>query len=537
MHGRLLATLAVAALGGAGTMVVELAAVRLLAPWFGTSQVVWTNVIAVVLLGLAVGYVLGGRLCALPRPLARLSWTLAAAAAVTALLPALAPYAARAFLPAGLALHEAAPVTTWGSLAVSLLLFLAPALLLGTVAPLCVQAVHVGQATSAGRAGGLVLGASTLGSLAGVFATSHVLIPGLGLAGTYWTAALALGLGALLAAASARSRVVAPAALLAVGAGLGSLVGRGAPALGEGVVELARAESAYQSIRVVEDRSWEPPLRFLRVNEGFDSYQSAWAPERGLLPTGFYYNAFALPAWWSRATGTWRSCVLGLGAGTVWRVLDGASPAGLAWGHVGVELDPEVVRLGRRFLDLEESEDRRIVAGVDARLALRALEPPFELVVLDCYANQVEIPPHLASLEFLREVRASLAPEGWLAANVGGFGLDDPVVLAVADTAALAFESDVLLLRVPGSRNVALFARHGGELPLDAAGLPLAVPSEAFEAWQAPLRLPGSTRVVSPGEGRAAGRPVLRDGHAPLVALQRRSIEEGRRRLAAGLDP
>ena len=54
--------LLVAAIGGAGTMIVELAAVRLLGPWFGTSLVVWTNVIAVVLLALALGYLLGGRL-------------------------------------------------------------------------------------------------------------------------------------------------------------------------------------------------------------------------------------------------------------------------------------------------------------------------------------------------------------------------------------------------------------------------------------------------------------------------------------------
>ena len=58
-RGSAAALLAISALAGAATMVVELAAVRLLAPWFGTSMVVWTNVIAVVLLA-ARSRVVGG---------------------------------------------------------------------------------------------------------------------------------------------------------------------------------------------------------------------------------------------------------------------------------------------------------------------------------------------------------------------------------------------------------------------------------------------------------------------------------------------
>ena len=77
------------------------------------------------------------------------------------------------------------------------------------------------------------------------------------------------------------------------------------------------------------------------MNEGFDSYQSVWQPEPGLLGMGYYYNDFALPAWWSGASGPWRVVVLGLGAGTAFRVLRGASPPGVELELVGVELDPE----------------------------------------------------------------------------------------------------------------------------------------------------------------------------------------------------
>ena len=107
--------------GGAGTMTVELAAVRLLAPWYGTSLSVWTNVIAVVLLALALGYALGGRLSAGRAPLTRMAQALALAALWTVALPFLASHVGPLFVPEGLALDAAADVVLWGSLAASLL--------------------------------------------------------------------------------------------------------------------------------------------------------------------------------------------------------------------------------------------------------------------------------------------------------------------------------------------------------------------------------------------------------------------------------
>ena len=529
MRARLCAILGVSAVAGAGTMVVELAAVRLLAPWFGASLVVWTNVIAVVLLALAVGYVFGGRLSEHPEPLRRLGWVLVFAAGLTFLLPSLAPRVTVLFLPDGLALHEAAGVLAWSSLAASCLLFLPPAMCLGMVAPLAVEAVQREGGGGAGRAGGLVLAMSTLGSLTGVFSTSLLLLPGLGLEGTHRVAAACLVAAAAMAFFLGAKRSLPPAVLiLFVFAGGRWILGEAPERSGTARV-LARAESPYQSVRVVEDTSFERTLRFLQVNEGFDSYQSVWQADPGLLPEGFYYNAFALPAWWSEAEGTWRLLVLGLGAGTVFRVLEGASPAALSWERIGIEIDPVVVRLAREHMGLvADAPGTTVLGDLDARAALRLFEEPLDYVVLDCYANQVEIPPHLATVEFFAMVRAKLVPGGWLAINVGGFGFDDPIVHAVAQTCAEAFASEVLLLRVPAARNFVLFARRDAPLPLDAAG-ELRLPPGPLGKRVAPLALPGGWSVVSP---RSAEAP-LTDDHAPTEWLQARSIEEARERLAA----
>ncbi len=518
--------LTLATVAGAGTMTVELAAVRLLAPWFGTSLVVWTNVIGVILLALSLGYLVGARLSAGALPLARLGGVLCVAAAFTAWLPFGAGAVAELFLPSELALDEAAALILWGSLAASLVLFLPPATLLGAVAPLAVEAVQRVESGHAGRAGGRVLAASTAGSLVGVFGTSHWFVPGIGLSATFLGAACAFGLAGLVAVLLGRgAKTIAAAALLAVGGGLVLSRATG-PDLAEGWELLAAEESAYQSVRVAENVAFDPPMRHLQVNEGFDSFQSVWQPEPGLLPEGYYYNYFALPLHWSGGTGRFRVQVLGLGAGTAWRVLEGASPAGLTLDLAGVELDPTVLDLARAHMDLVDGvEDRRVASGVDARVALRAPDEPWDLVVLDCYANQVEIPPHLSTREFFAAVRERLAPGGWLAANLGGFGFDDPVVSAVASTCSAAFDAPVLLVRVPSSRNFVLYARRGGGLPLEGEGL-AAPAGEVARRLLAQLEVPGSFRVVSDGG------LVLTDDQNPIDKLELRSLREGRARLA-----
>jgi spermidine synthase len=508
-------------------MVLELAAVRLLAPWFGSSLVVWTNVIAVILLALALGYFLGGRLAARPAPLALLSWMLLVAGGLVAWLPHLGAALARALLPQEIALHEAAGLIGWGSLALAVLVFLPPATLLGTVCPLVVEGLARARHLSPGRAGGLVLFVSTLGSLFGVFGTSHLLLPVLGLQRTFWLVSVVLLVAGGLALSLSRSRAWrgGMACTILLGASSAGFTPP-RPALRAGMVELASRESAYQTLRVVEDRTSDPVLRFLQVNEGFDSFQSVWQARPGLLPAGFYYNDFLLPLAWDEARSPWRVLVLGLGAGTVVRVLAGEA---LDVRLVGVELDPAVIELGRAYFDLAgESEALSVWSGLDARVALRIARGPFEQIVLDCYANQVEIPPHLCTLEFFRVLRSRLAEGGWLTANLGGFDFADPVVSAVASTCASAFASDVVLVRVPWSRNYVLLARRDRPLPWSEGALHSAGRSSSLALG--PRRLSGFSRLVRP-DGSA--RP-LTDDWCPIESLQLRSLVEARARRLEG---
>jgi predicted membrane-bound spermidine synthase len=518
------ALLTIVTLAGAGTMVVELSAVRVLAPWFGASSAVWTNVIGVVLSALSLGYLLGSRLSARPRPMRSLAWALSAAALFTALLPSLAPLVADQFLPSGVTLDRAADLFVWGSLAASMLLFGPAALALGCVGPLAVELEAARAGEHAGTAGGKVLFASTLGSLAGTFGTTHYFLPLFGVRSTFL---LAAGVLALLAALcfllEGKSR--AHAALL-----LPLLLVPFAPAPRSRAVSgtlLAESQSPYQLVRVVQQGEGPELQRQLQVNEGLDSFQSVWQPQPGLLPPMYYYDYFTLPAWWAGARESWSVMVLGLGAGTAWRVLEGALPAGVELEAVGAEIDPVVVELAREWMELApDGPHRRTLSGWDARAALQLEGRTYDQLILDTYANQMELPAHLSSLEFFEEVHEALAPGGWLTINIGGFGTDDPVVRAVTETAAAAFDSEALVVCVPFSRNVVAFLRRGAALPHPGEptwGLPPGPVADLLP----PLELEGRWALVSAGDA-----PPLTDDTNPIDHLQRESISRARQSLA-----
>ena len=531
-RGGTLGLLTIVAGAGAATLVVELAAVRVLAPWFGTSTTVWTNVIGVVLLALALGYALGSRLAARTHPGRGLGWALVVAAGLTAWLPALAHPVASAFLPQGVTLDRAAGLLHWGSLAATFVLFAPAALALGCVGPLGVECLQRLRGGHAGTAGGAVLCASTLGSLVGTFGTTHYLVPAAGLPSSFRLAAavlLALGLVTLWAYRGRRAGQVAT--LLVV---TGSFFGPGyAPqSPREGTRLLAARQSPYQAVRVVEFEGTPGGRRQLQVNEGFDSFQSVWQPEPGLLPPGHYYNDFALPPWWDGARGSWRVLVLGLGAGTAWRVLEGALPEGLTLEAEGLEIDPVVVELAREWMELgEDTPERRAHGGWDARAGLRYLEGEYDQIVLDTYANQMEIPAHLCTSEFFEELAGHLRPGGWLTINIGGFGHADPVVAAVTATAAAAFGGEALVARVPFSRNCIAHLRRGAELPRPDTEAWEIDPAAPVAQLLRALEVPGALQIM--GGPSSSGAPLLRDDHNPIEHLQRSSIAAAAEALGA----
>lgn len=164
--------LQIAFLSGAAVMMLELTAARVLAPAFGSSQVLWTNIIGAVLLALAAGAAVGGRVA----ERRMLPLTLMAATAGSFLLLYLPEPVVSLFGPEPVAeLTAELPSPHVASAVAALLLFAPPVFFLGMTAP---QVVAMLERTgwSPGRAGGRTLAVGTFGSLLGTYVPAHYLL-------------------------------------------------------------------------------------------------------------------------------------------------------------------------------------------------------------------------------------------------------------------------------------------------------------------------------------------------------------------------
>lgn len=539
--------LAAAAATGAAVMTVEMSAVRALQPFFGSTTPVWTNVIAVALGALAAGYALGGRL-ADRRASAPLVFALLAAGGllVTAAAVAVTPVS-EAFLERGADLEPTASLLWRGSLGAALVVFAPPLLVLGMVSPVAVRLL---AAHGAGRAAGRVFAVSTAASIAGTYLPTFVLVPLLGSRGSLLAAAGAAalpGAAGLAVTGGAKGRVVAAAVAVAAGlvGGTAELApSRGAPVFDNGGVAnvLAERESVYQYLTVRDDAFPGGEVdRVLTINEAAYTFHSLKVAGRVLSGSRHYDDYTVLPLLLDLAPGAdLRLGIVGFACGVNAR----------QWRHFwdgpfrlrvdGAELDPEIVDLGREFFELPPPDDPGVrVAVADGRvwLASMAESARYDVLLVDAFANEVYMPFHLGTREFLELCRARLGPGGLIAMNVYAVGGDAPNLAAIENTLATVFGSCVRSSRY-GGRGFLLVAANGA--PPDLGRLDPAAVRRRFGGredvaeWGRLLDLAREVgedvTVVRPRDGAR----VLTDDDAPLEHLTDRFLAAEERRLLAG---
>ncbi len=500
---------------GMCTLAVEFTASRLLQTVYGTSNIVWANVIGLVLLSLTAGYFIGGRL-ADRRPGAGLFYTLVSLAGFAAVFFLLLTSAILRGAAGALAAMNVGAVA--GSLLLVVLALVVPVTLLGCLSPFAVR-LAVRDVAEAGRVSGRIYAVSTLGSLLGTYLPVLVVIP---LAGSR---AAAVVFGALLLLVGlvgvwqfGRTQRGSRAALLALPALLVPTVLFG---LHGGVKSYAgqvyETESAYNYIQIIR----QDDCNYLLLNEG-QAYHSFYC-DGGRVPSVSVWSVMlAAPYFNANAQPPRRVAMIGLAAGTM------AKQFTRVFGPIpidGIELDPAVVAAGRDYFAFDEA-NVRVVIG-DGRYALAGLQGPYDVITIDAYKVPY-IPWHLTTHEFFAEAAGKLSDTGVLAINVGRVPDDRRLVDAVGATLANVFAS-VHAIDVPGTLNTILVATRQPTTAADLAANLAALPPAADPLLRDALGM----AAANPGS-IAPGGTVFTDDRAPVETISDSVVI--RYLLAAGPD-
>ncbi|HMK09740.1 MAG TPA: fused MFS/spermidine synthase [Anaerolineales bacterium] len=485
---------------GMVTLALEISAARLLGNVFGTSNLVWANIIGLILLYLTVGYFLGGRWADRSPYPATFYGLLAWAAFLAGVIPLVARPVLLAAVGAVARLDAAIML---GSFLSVLILFSVPIILLGCVSPFAIR-LAIGDPARAGGVAGRMYAVSTLGSILGTFLPVLWLIPAVGTARTFLIFSLTLLTVALVGLwRSDRRRGLRylwmPVVLVAW-----SLLAWNRP-IKETRGQIYEDESAYNYIQVVEQEG----VRYLLLNEG-QGIHSVYDPKT--IATGGTWDYFLAAPFWNPSPAPGREVarlgIVGLAGGTI------ARQYSAVFGPVpidGWEIDPGITQVGREYFAMTEPNLNVITA--DGRWGLAHSPERYSVIGIDAYRLPY-IPWQLTTREFFLEVRAHLRPDGVVVINVGRTPDDRRLVDGLAGTLEAVFPS-VHVVDVPATFNTIVFATVQ---PTDPANV--AANLERLKQVQAdPFLIDVLQRTLANLQPTPSSSVVFTDDRAPIEQL------------------
>jgi predicted membrane-bound spermidine synthase len=437
-----LAIYLIAVISGAVLMGVEIAGAKILAPGFGTSTFVWGSIIGMFMGAMAAGYFIGGWLADKVPSFSLLSIIVSLAGVWVLLIPRIGPLVADA-------IARSNPGLVIGPLSAAFAIFFVPSFLMGMVSPYAIK-LRASSLTGLGTVAGNLYALSTAGSIVGTLLTTFWLIPTLFVSSVMQLLGITLVITALLTLALFKSAVggisrddrnsMSIMVLLALGFAEFWYVFPVQPHVPAEERLLHYEDSKYHEILVTErvvayhqggeasdtffllpTRMWHIPdtrhdydtdiVRYLKFNA---NTESGIHPYRGEYKNGVEYtNLLHLPLMWVNNPKPKKLLVVG-GGGAI------CPTQYHDWYGTQVdiaELDEEVQNVAQKYFQM--SKDGITFHIGDGRQTIKQIpDHEYDVIILDAYSSGGQIPFHLMTWEFLREVKNKLTPRGVLATNI-----------------------------------------------------------------------------------------------------------------------
>lgn len=481
---------------GVSVMAVELGASRLLAPYFSSSQIVWTIIIGTIMIAMALGNIWGGRRADKDPNPDKLYFRLMIAALWIAAIPVVGKYIILA-ISAVLVLTVNNNFLILAGFAACMVIFVFPLFLLGTVTPSLVK-YTVDSLDDNGKTVGTLGAFNTIGSIIGTFLPTFVTIPAVGTSITFLIfSGILLLLGLVYFISKRRKKTVCAVSVL-----LFLLCGifghSGSFAFWEKDL-LFEGESIYNYLQVKETED----SVILSTNVLF-GVQSIMKKDDSL--TGMYYD-YALAAPLMAGVDEKEEAeilILGMGTGTY------ASQCQKYFGHAtleGVEIDQKITDLAEEYFALS---DKIHVTTYDGRAFLQAVDKKYDVIMVDAYQD-ITIPFQMSSVEFFTMVKEHLTEDGVMVVNMNMHSEEEGNINEyLSDTIAHVFPY-VYTADVKGSTNRELFASEKKE-----AYDNLLSKAETLENKELSAMMQTVSAQMSPYE---KGGYLLTDDKAPVELL------------------
>ncbi|MBO4667346.1 MAG: fused MFS/spermidine synthase [Bacilli bacterium] len=428
---------------GMSVMAIELGAQRMLAPYFSSSQIVWTIVIGSIMIAMALGNIYGGRKADKDPNPNKLYARLIIAASWLALIPWLGKYVI-AGISAVLIFAVSSGYLVVAATASCIVLFIFPLFLLGTTTP-CLVKYATKSLDESGKTVGMLGAFNTIGSILGTFLPTFVTIPTIGTNLTFLIFAFILFVLALIYFISLKvfqKKSVVALVLLIVGTIFGY---KSAFAFWD-EDPLYEGESMYNYLRVTESDSEIE----LSTNVLF-GVQSLYSPVKRLRSSHYYDSALAAVLMAKADNDKREVLILGNGSGTyatqIDRYFDNVE-------ITGVEIDGKITDLAYDYFNL--SEEHKIYT-YDGRAYLNVTKEKYDVIMVDAYQD-ITIPFQMSSVEFFTLVKEHLNDNGVMVVNLNMRSNEEGNInFYLCDTIASIFPV-VYTVDIKGSTNRLLYA-------------------------------------------------------------------------------
>lgn len=386
-------------LSGAIGMGLELMAARVLSPYVGSSNVVWTSIIGIILVSMSLGYWIGGKNADKDADINKISQILILAALCTSAIPMLETIIVKRIAGIVGNLIIAAIIC-------AIIVFSIPSFILAMVSPFAVK-IKSQEDNEIGSLSGRISSLSTIGSIVGTFLMGFILIPNIGVTNINIAVTLTLVVMSFIAKESKNRKHTYYMILLTIIMLMLLWIGKYLFKINNPDI-LVDTDSQYSRIWVKQIETAQATYKTLQVDTGLESYINDETGEMGAKYLR-YYDLFEYLNKDAKAT-----LLIGGAAYTYPRhYLQKYQDKTIDV----VEIDGKMTQIAEEQFELNTKDERLKIYEQDGRSFLNYNKSKYDTILIDAFKG-LNAPFELTTYEALTHAKEMLNENGVVLTNI-----------------------------------------------------------------------------------------------------------------------